>query len=269
MNTKLSKISLILFGIAIVMSVVSCQTEEEIRRRTLAEKRAAFLEDSLSLKIGVLPTEDCYPALVAEKLSLFDSVGVVVHLRHYNALSECRYALKNKLVEGAFIDSTLAKIIEKEDKRELVFGPATSLTWKLVASKKSRVLRTAQLTEKIVAADSHGASHVIATSVVDSILRRKQNAFVLQCEDINVRYDMMHLNNVDAALLPEPYASRAVKEGDNIIKDFSRKHYGVLVMRSASYKDKRINEQYRLFIKAMEMANDSIKKNGVEKYKVN
>lgn len=256
----------ILFAILAVAFTSSCGNEEEQKRISREERRAAFVEDSLSLKVGVLPTEDCYQALVAEKLSLFEKVGVTVHLRHYGSLSECRIALKNNMIEGAYIDSTLMKIVEEKDATPLDGCKPTNLSWKMIACKLSRVSKVAQLNEKVVAADSHGDSHVFAELAIDSLVRKQQNVFVVQCEDVNVRYRMLSVGNVDVAMLPEPFASKAVGEGHKVIKDYSQKKKGVLAFRKSALADKRIKGQYDLFLKALDIANDSIRQNGIKKY---
>lgn len=214
-------------------------------------------EDSLSLKIGILSTEDCAPVLLADSLGLYDKTGVTVHIRKYGSLSECRYALRKKLVEGAMIESVLGGIIMKNDGIALTYGKHTSLTWKLMTAKKSRVIRLEQLADKIVAADSHGASKVLAQQIADSL--GKKRLFIVQCEDVKVRYEMLIAGNVDGALLPEPYASMAEKKGASVLKEFPDYKVGVIAFRSKVLKDKRIKKQYDRFLEAYSMACDSIK----------
>ena len=243
-----------------IVALYSCgngDSEETIQKKN---RREAFVEDSLSFKVGVLPTEDCYPVLVAEQLGLFEKNGVSVHLRKYNALSECRYALAKGSIEAAYVDSLLAETIQKEDTTQLTIGPSTALTWKLISSKKSRVSRVAQLKDKIIAADSHGYSKVLAESAIDSLLKKQNNVFIIQVEDVEVRCDMLTTGNVDAAMLPEPYATKAIRAGGKILKDYSDRKKGVVAIRKKALSDKRIDEQYKKFLECCRMAQDSIAK---------
>lgn len=239
----------------------SCQSEEEVQRLSRAERRAAFVEDSLSLKVGILPTSDCDILRFAAGYGMgenaknyFDSLGVVVHLKHYKALSECRYALKHCMVEAAVVDSVLAKEIIGADTTELEMLAPTSLSWKLISAKKARVLRTSQLVDKIIAVDSHGMSHQLAEQAVDSLMKKQHQVFLVQVEDPQVRYSMLRVGNVDAAMLPEPYATQALSEGHKLLKDYTAKSYGVIVFRKKSLSDKRINGQKDLFFKALDLA---------------
>ena len=237
----------------------SCSDEEEKQKISRAERERLRMEDSLSLKIAVLPTSDCDVIRLADSMRVFDSLGVVVHLKTYHSLSECREALRKKRVEGAFIDSVLAKVIMERDTTALTLGPATTLAWKLLTAKKARVVRKDQLGDKILAADSHGASKALAENMTDSLKKQDKTLFVLQCEDPMVRMKMLAHGNVDAALLPEPFATQVMKYGTRILYDYSGSPKGVVAFRSSCLRDKRIKKQYELFLRGFSIANDSIR----------
>ena len=249
----------------LALFVSECDDAEQKARMTKAEREALRKADSAALKIGVMPTADCLPILVAKELRLFDTLGVDVRLRRYHALSECRKALEGKLVEGAAIDSTLMKVLQ--DKGLKIDGVmATDLTWKFLTAKKARITRLGQLNDKFVAADSHGESLVLAQNATDSLNRKKPSTFIVQVEDPAVRLNMLTTGNVDAALMPEPYATIAMIRGAHWIKEVKSPSRGVLVVRNAPMKDKTRKEQLKLFMKAVAVAKDSIKRYGQERY---
>jgi hypothetical protein len=88
-----------------------------------------------------------------------------------------------------------------------------AIDFKLVTSKKARIKRISQLNDKVIAADKEGHSYDLARMAVDSLLNAKQPVFIIQVEDLMVRLKMLTTGNVDAAMLPEPYATMAVKQG--------------------------------------------------------
>ena len=242
-----------------------CQSEEETRRLSKAERERLFREDSAALKIGVLPTEDCLPIILAKELGVYDTRGVSVHLRRYNAMSECRIALQDSLVEGAVIDSTLMSLLNK-DGEWLHSGLSTDMTWQFLTAKKARISRLEQLTDKIIAADSHGESHRLAEQAIDSLLKKGQLVFVVQVEDLNIRLNMLNSGNVDAALLPEPFATKARRQGAKVIDRVRSKPAGVLAMRTAAMRRETRKQQYGLFLKAVAIARDSIRQYGATHY---
>lgn len=254
------------FLIAVLaLSVSGCDDAEQKARLTKAEREAMRKADSAALKIGVMPTADCLPIIVAKQLRLFDTLGVDVRLRRYHALSECRKALTDSLVEGAAIDSTLMKVLQEKGLK-LDGVMATDLTWKFLTAKKARITRLGQLRDKFVAADSHGESFLLAQNATDSLNRKKPSTFIVQVEDPAVRLNMLTTGNVDAALMPEPYATTAMKRGAHWIKEVKSRPCGVVVVRAAAMKDKTRKEQLELFKKAIAVAKDSINKYGQERY---
>ena len=256
----------ILLGLMLCGVLAGCGEAESRARISKAEREARRKADSAALKIGVMPTEDCLPILVAKEKRLFDTLGVDVRLRKYHALSECREALEKKRVEGAVIDSTLMKEL-KDLGQNLEGAMSTNLTWKFLTARKSRITRLAQLSDKFIAADSHGDSHVLASKAIDSLVtKKKMHIFIIQVEDPAVRLDMLTNGNIDAALLPEPFATIAQKRGARWIKEVKSSPRGVLAMRSEALKHKTRQQQFSLFKKAIGMANDSIRRFGREKY---
>lgn len=258
MKQKYRFFILLVVAAASLLSLFSCDEEEKKRALTRAEKERLHKEDSLALKVAVLSSADCDFLRVADSLRLYDTLGVDVHLRRYNSLSECRYALNHKMVEAAVIDSVLAEEMKKTDDIDLTLSVPTALRWKFLTAKKSRVSRFGQLAEKVIATDSHGASRRLALNAVDSIVKKKKEIYIIQCEDVSVRAKMLITGNIDAALLPEPFATQALRKGAVELPLKDGKTYGVVAFRSEVLKDKRIAKQRELFEKACKMAKDSI-----------
>lgn len=261
----MNRIFCIILSLLFIASFFGCDDAEKVQRLTRQQKEEARKADSASLKIGVMPTSDCLPIVVAKELRLFDTLGVDVHLRHYHALTECRKALKDSLVEGAVIDSVLFNIL-KEEKVPLEVGMTTNLTWKFLTAKKARITRLDQLSDKMIAADGHGESYRLAESAIDSLQKKKMHVFIIQVDDPSVRLNMLTTGNVDAALLPEPFASKAVKKGAKYIDKVKSTPKGLLAFRTDATKPKSRKEQIKLFHKAVAIAKDSIAKYKEEHY---
>ena len=235
---------------SMMSAMMSCQDEEKQARIIREYKEAERKADSAAMKIAVLPTMECLPIVVAKELRLFDTLNVDVRLKKYTSLPECRKALRNKTVEGA----------------------DTFMTFTLLTAKKARLSRISQLPDKIIAADRFGLSKDIAAAVIDSLLKHKEHVFIVQVEDLNVRFDMLRNGNVDAALLPEPYATKARQLGAKELsitkyyKDTTKVTDRGAVFRKDVMKHSDRQKQKKLFNQAVQAANDSIKQYGADNY---
>lgn len=262
----MNKLSSLIFVLLIVVASVGCSNDDSAAAYSKAQQDSIRRSDSLALKIAVLPTDDCLPLRVAEKLNLFEAQNVDVRLKSVGSMADCREALEVGKVEGAAIDELLMQQLNSKE-TWLKSAMQTKLDLQFVTSKKSRITRLDQLNDKVIAADRHGESRRMAERAIDSLGGSKQMSFIVQVEDVKVRYDMLFTGNVDAAVLPEPFASMAVKAGAKKIGNVAQQNKGCIAFSTRALADRRRQQQYDAFMKAVKIANDSITKYGAERYK--
>ena len=86
---------------ALFLLVVACgRSYEEQRRMSRAERYRLFREDSLALKIAVMPTLDCLPLYLMKDHQLYDTAQLDLRLKFFTAQMDCDTALLNRRVEG-------------------------------------------------------------------------------------------------------------------------------------------------------------------------
>ena len=146
-----------------------------------------------AVRVAIVEVDECLPLMVAEHLGLLDSLHADVRLIRKGSIAECRQAVERGEADVCVNDE--------------------AIDFKLVTSKKARIKRISQLNDKVIAADKEGHSYDLARMAVDSLMNAKQPVFIIQVEDLKVRLKMLTTGNVDAAMLPEPYATMAVKQG--------------------------------------------------------
>lgn len=216
---------------AMVLSV-ACSSSEET---DLLPEEIEQHTSTKALRVGVVPIEECLPVTVAQHLGLLDSLHADVLVKRYDALSECKAAKEKGEIDVMVEDSTIA--------------------FTFLTSKKSRIHRISQLSDKVIAADGDGYSTKLAYVAIDSLLKQKRHVFVIRVEDLSVRTRMLMTGNVDAALLPEPWATMAKKAGA----------YEVEGQRS-KVKGLRAEGLSKKFREALRVASDSIDRYGKENY---
>ncbi len=258
---------LIYLCLIILMAGACGQSYEETKRLSRLERQRQMREDSAALKIAVMPTLDCLPMLVARQYNLYDSLGADIRLKFYSAHIDCDTALLNDRAEGTVTDLVRAERMMMKGKK-LIYCTATDAYWQLVSNRNSRVKDLKQMDDKMMAMTRYSVTDMLGDYAIDSVKLDGERVYRVQINDVRVRLQMLHNNEMDAMLLTEPQASEALAAKHKLLLD-SRKlglKMGAVVFRDIIKGDSARERQYDVFVKAYNMACDSINKYGVARY---
>ena len=258
---------LIYLCLIILMAGACGQSYEETKRLSRLERQRQMREDSAALKIAVMPTLDCLPMLVARQYNLYDSLGADIRLKFYSAHIDCDTALLNDRVEGTVTDLVRAERMMMKGKK-LIYCTATDAYWLLVSNRNSRVKDLKQMDDKMMAMTRYSVTDMLGDYAIDSVKLDGERVYRVQINDVRVRLQMLHNNEMDAMLLTDPQASEALAAKHKLLLD-SRKlglKMGAVVLRDIIKGDSARERQYDVFVKAYNMACDSINKYGVARY---
>ncbi|MCI6619565.1 MAG: ABC transporter substrate-binding protein [Prevotella sp.] len=259
----------LVFYLVSLLVLASCgQSYEE--KQALSRKQRAELrrEDSLALKVAVLPTLDCLPIFLANDRGIFDSLKVDVHLRQWNAQMDADTALLGGTIEGAVTDLIRAERIQRKGVA-LKYVTSTGCYWQLISNRTARIRQIRQLSDKMVAITRYSATSYLADIAIDSV-KPKYDVYRIQINDVNIRLRMLLNNEMDAVLLPEPQATTARLYGNPVLFDSRNRnlHLGVIAFREGAFRnDERRRKQLQAFVTAYNSACDSINQKGLAHYK--
>lgn len=262
---KTTQIVLTLLLVAFAMA--GCGESQETKMRLSKQEKARLDSiDKASFKVGIMPTLDCLPLFVAHDERLFDTLGVAVHLKGYSAQMDCDTALERGRVEGAITDLIRANRMVKRG-TPLTYPIATNTYWQLITNRKARISELKQLSDKMIAITRYSATDYLADLAVDSA-KPKYDVYRVQINDVRIRLKMLLNNEMDAVLLTEPQATKARIEKNPVLMDSRDKglHLGVFAFREKALAKPERKKQMQLFLKAYNMAVDSINKNGCAHY---
>lgn len=247
--------------------IASCGNSYEEQRRLSREERARLhREDSLALKVAVMPTLDCLPLFVAKEREMYDTTQLDLRLRCFTAQMDCDTAVVGRSVEGLFSDLVRTERLKREG-TSLEYLSSTNAYWQLVTNYKARVKRVDQLGDKMVAMTRFSATDYLTNLALDGV-KTSSIVFRIQVNDVNVRLAMLLNNEMDAMWLTEPQATVARLVGNPVAFDSrDRKlQLGVLAFRSDVMQDKRRSEQVKAMSKAYDAACDSLNSRGMRHY---
>ena len=169
-------------------------------------------EDSTAIKLGVLPTMECLPFYYADSIGLFDSLGVNVHLVTFDAAMDADTAFVNGKIDGIVTDLVKACIWQGQGDTAMVAMVGELRMW-LITAPKARLLKAESLREKIIGITRHSAVDYFADKILESVKLQSIDLNKPQINNIRIRGLMVDQDQMDGAILPEPYASEAVARG--------------------------------------------------------
>ncbi len=246
------------------MFCAACGDTQTVRDRKAQRER--HVKDSLAFKVGVMPTLDCLPIFVAHERGIFDTLGVDVRLRLFRAQMDCDTALAGGSVQGSVTDLIRAERLQQHG-TPLVYKIATDSYWQLVTNRKQRIAKLSDLSDKMIAMARYSVSDMMATHAINTG-KLKNPAFKVQVNDVLIRQSMLQNNEMDAMILTEPQATTARLYKHLVLLDTRDEDWnmGVVAFRTKDVAEAHRSQQLDLFVKAYNLACDSLRKYGVPHY---
>lgn len=196
----------ILAAVAIVVGVsLSLPRHKEVQ--ISPEEQARI--DSAALHVALLPVHDCLPFYLAERCGLYERLGLDLRITTYQAQLDTDTALAFGHAEVAYSDIARAIMLQQDsiDVRAIAALPGEL---QLITPRRGRVRKLNQLHEKMVAVSRHSITDYWSDRLTDSAGMARSDIFRPQINDLRIRTDMVCNNTMDAAFLPEPFASEAL-----------------------------------------------------------
>ena len=258
----------ILMVLAVAVTAGCGPSYDDLKKKSQAEQAKLRHEDSLALKIGVLPTLDCLPIYVAKDCGLFDSTKADIRLKPFNSQIDGDQALVDGRLEGCVTDIVRGQRMKAKRGVSLDYVAATNAGWQLISNRLARIKRINQLDDKMIAITRFSATALLADLATDSAKLKDETVFKIQINDINLRLQMLLANEMDAMFLPEPQATTARLYKNPVLMDSRDKdlRLGVIAFNKNAMNDERRRRQLAVFISGYNAACDSINKNGIRKY---
>ncbi len=237
--------------------------------RQKEQEEAAAREDSIrathGLKVALLPTLDAFPLMAAQEAGVLDSLQLNIVLVPFAAEMDCDTALARGWVDVAMSDVVHAAWRQYRDSNLYVIGE-TFNEWKLVINRSQRVHKLGGLKEKILAINRNSTDEYLTYIVGDSLGFADDDMYRPQINDIALRASMLLNNQIDGAVLPEPFASYAEYEGHNALYSTVGKELprGVFMASHRAVNDSTKKQQIQQLIDVYRMGCQLVEKRGYD-----
>ncbi len=218
---------------------------------------------SQTLSIGVLPDVDSIPIIIAQEKGFFDKEGVDVTIEHFKSAPDRESALQAGSIDGAVSDMLSAAFLT-EGGFKVKMTSMTNGSYKLLAGQA--MTGSTDLTDKSIAMSMNTIIEYTTDKMVTELGLTPEDVKKTAIPQIPVRLEMLKSGKIDAATLPEPLASTAVKAGATVLgsTDSLGINPGVLLFTANVIETK--NAEIAAFYRAYNSAVDYLQSAPVSDY---
>jgi len=235
--------------------MASCKHKQEAKLSLTEEVE----EDSLALRIAVMPVMDCLPVYYAQQTGLMELVKLHAKVETYMAQMDIDTTLEKGHTDVAYSDLIRSiRLMPQVDSLKAFIAGQERLT--LVSQKGKRVKKENQLKEKMIAMCRLSVTDYWCDTFTKNLNLSEENVYRPQVNDVQLRTDMLRTNLIDAGIYPEPYASWMMKLGHLKIEQTrdSDPQMTAWVIRSDSTFNEEKEKQMRRFVQAYNLAVENI-----------
>lgn len=238
-----------LFVLAVLMITLTAGCGSEKTAENKPEEKALP-----PLVVGVMPDVDSLPLIFARELGYFKAEGVDVKIEQFKSAVDRDAAIQAGAVDGAISDM-LAVAFFREGGVDVKITSLTNGNYRVIGAANE----PAKTMKELVGKDVAVSRNTIIEFITDSALAREG----LAAESVNkkaipkipARLEMLAAGQLNAATLPEPIATLAIKDGGHVIVDAADMgmNPGIMMFTGKALKEKKasIAAMYRAYDRAV------------------
>lgn len=236
-----------LFIVGLLAGVIYLLTQRRSQPAEPEVPQDIEVDDSLALNIMCTPTLECLPFYHALESGICDSLklslGITTETSQFDIDSLIR---RTKTVDGAVIDMYRIEYYRKHRNPLPVIETIRLYgVWRLIASKRlNHVNELAKLKKRTVATSRFATSSLLLEQSIHDVKDLKfSDIYHAQINDFEIRNNMLEEDQIDAAVVPEPYAAISAVRGHNILWSNPEVATLVLCFRTPVYRSQAKQKQ--------------------------
>lgn len=213
-----------------------------------------------TLNIGLMPSVDAVPFIIAKEKGFYEKNGVDVKLQVFKSANDRDAALQTGNLDGVSTDE-VAVCLYQNAGIDLKITGVTDGDFMLVASKQSGIKSISDVKGKTVAISQKTVIEYSLDKMLENNFIKPEEIKKISIPAIPARLEMLKAGKVDLALLPEPFSSSAIKDGAVLLgKTSSQKllpAVSAFTQKSINDKSEAIKAFYKAYNEAAEYVNNT------------
>lgn len=174
-----------------------------------------------ALKFGAVSSVDVVPIILAQEKGFFTQSGVNVTFEPFKSAQDRDAAFESGALDGIICDE-IAICLYQNAGYDIKITGITDGDFMLVANPKSGINSVADLKGKSVAISEKTAIEFTLDMILANNQMEPGDVVKTMIPAVPTRLEMLQNDKVDAALLPEPFASLAVSDGCTLLGSASQ-----------------------------------------------
>lgn len=170
-----------------------------------------------TITIGVMPDVESIPFIIAEQNGYFEKEGVKVKIEHFNSAKDRDSALQSGKLDGVITD-VLAVVFANEGGFKLKIISPNDGNIELMAGKDSDIHSLNDLKGKRIGMSTNTIMEYSTDKMLAAAGIAPEEINKVAIPPLPTRLEMLQGGKVDGAILPEPLAGLAVKNGARVLQ---------------------------------------------------
>lgn len=201
-NTFFRSVSALALGL---LALVSCTGGKSSNERT-------------ALKIGAMPSVDYLPFAVANEQGIYDSLGLDLTIERFYSPMDRDVALQTGSLDGTISDYT-SIMIQHAKGLPIRLGMQCDGAFYLISGAGRDFTSVDSLLGKQIALSSNTVIEYATDRLLLMSGIKRDSVTKVEVQKIPVRLEMLRAGQVDAAILPQPFAQMAINAGLKAVPD--------------------------------------------------
>lgn len=238
--------------------LTGCGKKQQVIIKQDAGRQADTLRQA-DLRLALLPTADCLPFYYAKESGIYERLGLQVALETYQSQNDCDSALLGH-ADGGYVDTLRLTTLTRREALQVLGHMRTACG--LVSAASLRLRAAKDLEGRVIAMAPRSLSEQSAYAAVRSGGLSQASAMYPHVTSFRVASDMVLQSQVDAAALPEPFLSAAVRKGAKALYQNPTGWGGAVVVKS-QHKPALPDRQKDALLRGYDAAVDSLNRRGI------
>lgn len=255
---KFNKIIAVCIAVMLLASLTACSTANQ-GAETDDKKQ------SQTLSFGAMSSVELIPIMMAEENGYFEEQGINVDIQYFKSAKDRDAALQSGKLDGIIGDEVAVALYQNAGLDVKITG-LTDGNFVLVAGPDSGIKAISDIKGKTVAISEKTVIEYTFDKVMEKNGIDPKEVQKSMIPAMPTRLEMLRTGKVDTALLPEPFATLAVKAGGLVLGSATEAdmYTSITAFTQASIDNK--SNEIKAFFRAYNKAVDYVNKTPVSEY---